>query len=140
MRAFLAAFVGLTAMGCGGSAPPVVPVTGKVQFADGSPVTHGIIEFAPKDGGEAARSAIAADGSFDLKTAARRGAAAGRYRIAVIQVASAEDVNPRQHQAHAKQQRVPAKYRSPETSGLEQAIEAGGAKDLVVRLSNGPRK
>jgi hypothetical protein len=138
--ACLFAMLALMAVGCGGASPPTFPVTGKVLFADGSPVTHGIIEFAPRDGGEAARSTIAADGSFDLKTGTRRGAAPGAYRIAVIQVASAEDVAPRQHQAHAKQLRVPAQYRSPETSGLERTIEAGATKDLVIPLSAGPAK
>ena len=61
---------------CNGS-ETLLPVTGKVVFEDGAPVSFGVIEFVPRGGGAAARSAIDRDGRFTLKTAGRLGAVGG---------------------------------------------------------------
>jgi len=67
----------------------LTPVTGLVVYPDGRPVGHGMIEFAPEGGGPAARSKIAADGRFELKTGDRPGAVPGRHRIVVVQIGAA---------------------------------------------------
>ena len=118
-------------VGCGGEA--LVPVSGKVCYADGTLVTHGVIEFSAKGDGMSARSAIKENGTFELKTGTRSGVAVGTYRVAIVQVASAEDVPPKFH-GHAKVRAVPSKYRRPESSGLEFTIQDRGTNDLTVRL------
>lgn len=120
--------------GCGGGAPPTYPVAGKVLFPDGSPVTHGIIEFNPENG-PVARARIGPDGGFVLRTGDREGAVAGDHRIAIIQAASAEDVSPLKHRHAARF--VPGRFRDPVASGLRRTIPSGGARDLVVRLPPG---
>jgi hypothetical protein len=122
----------LANVGCG-SHPETWPVSGKVQFADGTPVARGVIEFAPADGGSTARAPLGADGSFVLKTGDRAGAVAGLHRVAILQTASAEDIPAHQHK-HAPLRAVPGKYRRFETSGLEHEIPIGGARDIVIRI------
>ncbi|MBM4068092.1 MAG: hypothetical protein FJ271_03995 [Planctomycetes bacterium] len=117
---------------CGDEQPPTFPVSGKVVFQNGVPVTHAIIEFT-RPSGPMARARLAGDGSFALETAGRPGAVAGTHRIAIIPIAIAEDVSPAQHQ-HGPARAIPAKYRRQETSGLERDIPTGGATDIVIRL------
>ncbi len=47
--------LGIFAAGCGSDQVAVWPTRGKVVFTDGSPVTMGLIEFTPIEGGSAAR-------------------------------------------------------------------------------------
>ena len=61
----LAAAVVLMA-GCG-DGPHVVPVEGKVQFADGEPLPFGSVMFQPP-AGKPARGIIQSDGTFEMTT------------------------------------------------------------------------
>jgi hypothetical protein len=83
------AAIGLVAiMGCGSGMPPTYPVTGKVVFKGGGPVTDGRIQFqSAADPGIKALAEINEDGSFSLTTYIReknaRGAPAGPYKVIV---------------------------------------------------------
>jgi hypothetical protein len=62
-------------------------VAGTVIFADGQPVSGGVVEFDPLDpAGRPARGAIGPTGGFTLKSGATTGARPGRYRVAVVHV------------------------------------------------------
>lgn len=133
MTRSLFALGALALAGCGAT---TWPVTGTVVFPDGEPVRSGVVEFAPAEGGPAARGPIAADGSFALATGGRPGALAGKYRVVVVQFAVADGApkHTRPH-AHATVPRaVHGKYRSFETSGLERVVEArdGNVFEIVV--------
>lgn len=84
---------------CNGSGA-LVPVGGKVVFEDGAPVSFGVIEFVPRGGGVAARSAIASDGGFALRTVGRLGAFGGDHDVYVVQPTVAEGVEPHAHRRH----------------------------------------
>jgi hypothetical protein len=61
----------LLATGCqGGKAlPKTYPVSGKVVYSDGTPMTGGLVQFKPKGNAEVTTSgAIAQDGSFTLNS------------------------------------------------------------------------
>jgi hypothetical protein len=81
----------LTLSGCGGG-PTLVPVTGRVQYADGRPVSAASICFTPEKDTpkEAANERIIAtgllalDGSFALRTHPHGdGAMVGAYKVTV---------------------------------------------------------
>ena len=118
----LAAVAG--AAGCGRT-PPLVPVTGRVVFADGEPVATGTIEFRPRGGGPAARSAIDADGRFVLTTAGRRGAVAGEHDVFVLQFTVMEGVEPHVHRgstAASPRRRVHERHAQTGRSGLTATV------------------
>ena len=74
------------AAGCGG--PKLVPVKGRVVFADGRPVTAASVSFTPDTAkgneGILATGLLAEDGSFTLRTYPHGdGAMVGSYRVTV---------------------------------------------------------
>src|SRR5687768_11954197 len=120
---FLAGFtLAVLTLGCN-NGPRTYPVSGTVVFSNGKPATFGIIEFTPVDSGPGARAAIAADGSFTLKTGDHDGAVAGKHRIAIIQLFARDGVDPKaRHHMHASRL-VHAKHARFETSELERTVE-----------------
>lgn len=81
-------------IGCSSSGQSQLPVqatqatNGQVKYDDGSPVTAGLVEFSPLDGGLPARASIGSDGRFSLSTiqdngSITSGAKAGKYRVTV---------------------------------------------------------
>ncbi|MEQ8847722.1 hypothetical protein [Botrimarina sp.] len=89
-HAGLAALALAAVTGCGGS--PTAQVSGRVEYADGSPITGAVrtISFRPTDDTfaeqrRAAQGQIAEDGSFEMYT--RRpgdGVYKGKYKVTVI--------------------------------------------------------
>src|SRR5215813_7535464 len=70
------------ASGCGG--PTLFPVSGKVTYKDGKPVTAGFVIFEPLSQKISARGEIQADGSFQLGTHRDNdGAMEGDYKVLV---------------------------------------------------------
>src|SRR5262249_150116 len=66
--------------GCGGET--VFPVSGKVTYKDGTPVTDGLVIFEPVSQKSSARGEIRADGSFQLGTYKDTdGALEGDYKV-----------------------------------------------------------
>ncbi len=135
----LAAAVAAALPGCG-SDPPTYPAGGRVVFTDGSPVKTGAVEFAPADGGPAARAAIGKDGRFTLATGARPGGVAGPHRIAVVQLVLLEGVSPKDRAAHSRERAwkvVDRKYARFDTSGLTREVVSGAENDFVIEVEDG---
>jgi hypothetical protein len=112
MLTTLALLVGVA--GCGSGR---YPVTGRVLYKDGSPVTEGTVigEAAEGDRKVMAQGAVQPDGSFSWGTERPGdGAWPGKYRVVVVARALGE--------AEAAKGMLPAidpKYSNPQTSGIE---------------------
>jgi hypothetical protein len=121
--------------GCSRAAP-LVPVTGRVVFPDGAPVTFGTIEFALRSGGPPARSAIDAEGRFALQTAGRAGARSGEHTVIVVQLAVAEGVEPHTHKApHTAPRRVSPRHAQAGRSGLSALVKPDTPNDLLITVT-----
>lgn len=89
-RVGLGLLVALTAagFGCDGQTKnKIVPVEGKIAFADGTPLPAGTqVIFNPTDGGVGTTSGTTtADGSFAMKhVTGRTGAEEGKYQVALL--------------------------------------------------------
>jgi hypothetical protein len=80
----MAALLVAAAAGCGGPKKKVVPVEGRIVFADGQPLPPGTrLIFNPVEGGAAAATAVtAADGSFKVThISGAGGTEPGRYTV-----------------------------------------------------------
>lgn len=80
--------VGLLCLGCASSAPPLVPVSGKVTVAD-QVVTAGTVSYRPdsEKGNtslEQPAGIIQPDGTYQLMTGNQVGAAPGWYRVLIM--------------------------------------------------------
>ena len=74
-------------LGCSSDRVPTYPVQGVVEFADGTPVRTGHVEFESVDHGTTASGRIEDDGSFVLGTyTTDDGAAPGDQRVLVLQI------------------------------------------------------
>jgi hypothetical protein len=118
-------------VGCGSK---LYPVRGKVTFADGSPVTEGMVVFesVDKEPALAARGQIQADGTFELSThQAGDGAPAGKYRVLVAPKydANAVDKKPRQPAP------FDVRYTDFKTSRLEFEVTASGPNDFAIYVA-----
>jgi hypothetical protein len=122
--------------GCGGgTGPRMVPVSGKVLFADGGVVRSGTVELTSADHQFTARGRIGTDGSFRLGTVSSDdGAVVGKHRAIVTQLVPVEDVASSNHAPHGL---VHEKYADYATSGLTVEIPANGTRDLVITVSQG---
>ncbi|QEG35213.1 hypothetical protein [Bythopirellula goksoeyrii] len=96
---FCACFLSLLLLsGCGDSRPSTFPVVGTVEFADGTPVRFGVIEFIPEKSGPSARGKIDQQGRFVLGTFTNDdGAVAGRHGVVIVQHFSSGAVPPGDH-------------------------------------------
>lgn len=116
-------------MGCGGrGAPPgTIRVTGSVTHA-GQPLPDGSLHFAPVGhrGGAAVRIA---KGRFQAHLAP------GRYRVAVISTEGREQIDPKTGGPVPGKSRVPERYLSADTSGLEVLVDES---HRVLTLAIGP--
>jgi hypothetical protein len=105
--------------GCGNG---LWPVSGRVAFADGSPLDAGIVICEMRDGKKTvlARGSIQPDGTFQLGTEKPGdGAKPGKYRVLVV---------PR-GRTQAEENSLPPiidrKFEKFETSGIEFEVKAG---------------
>jgi hypothetical protein len=111
-------------------------VTGKVTFADGQPVTAGIVEFNSVEHKVAARGRIDSDGSFRLSTYGDGdGAIAGKHLVTIAQPILADRplVQPHQHQGRLS--KVHSRYADPNTSGLEFVVQTRGLNDFEIEVA-----
>jgi len=102
-------------VGCGSGQEATL--TGVVSY-QGKPLSYALINFHHQDGGPMAYTMTEADGSYTVLTGSRPGLAAGKYRLAI---------------EPADKMKLPDKYRSIETSGLECVVEKG-ANQFDMRL------
>jgi hypothetical protein len=133
-RALTFALLLLSAVGCGSR---LYPVRGKVTYADGKPVTEGMVVFESKDQANriTARGEIRADGSYELSTyQPGDGALPGKYQVLV---APKSDPN-----AVDKPSRPPPfdlRYAEFKTSGLEFEVTAAGPNDFPIKVDKKSR-
>lgn len=142
----------LALAGCGPGMPPTHPVSGKVVFTDGAPVTSGVVEFESLDQPFNARGAIGPDGSFRLQTRERDGAIVGRHRAIVIQPLAggigtfaaqdeASQQTPHRHADHDHEAHIAAEpagvarhYADYRTSKLEFEVRPDGANEFTIQV------
>lgn len=121
-------FVVAAAQGCGGDG--LAPVTGVVLFTDGTPLTTGVIEFAPNDGGPTAKSSLDEEGRFTLHTGDRPGAVPATHLIAVMMLLPPDTAAAATKHSHPI--RTPhARYRRFDTSGLERTVVADEPNEFL---------
>jgi hypothetical protein len=113
---------GILASGCAKRTEPVYPVSGQVLLA-GQPLAEALVVFHPID--QTRRSLPAytdTSGRFRLTThQPGDGAAAGAYAVTIEY---RDLVQEGDEQSRAGQNRLPARYGQPETSGLRCEIIA----------------
>jgi hypothetical protein len=117
--------------GCGGTNP----VSGKVTFDDGAPLTGGMLIFESKGREPAvtARAEIQPDGSYRLGThKLGDGAPAGVYRVLV---SPPPPQDPRDRFAPPPFEK---RYTDFSTSGLELKIKSGN-NELPIQLKRSPK-
>jgi hypothetical protein len=130
-------FLLLTLAACGGNkVGHVVPVSGKVINADGSPLKDGSVAFFPnKDKGNTstheAGGTINADGTYEAYTKGSKGVPPGHYKVTVMAQSIADSTTPTKAKVL-----VPEKFTKRETTTLLiEVVEspAAGAYDLKLK-------
>jgi hypothetical protein len=134
-RLLAVALVLLFTAGCG---PRLYPVRGKVTYADGKPVTEGMVVFESKDEENriTARGEIQADGNYELSTyRPGDGVLAGRYRVLVAPKSDPNAVDkPRQPPPP-----FDLRYADFRTSGLEFEVSAAGPNEFSIKVDKKSR-
>lgn len=115
--------------GCGGGGG-TYPVSGKIVFADGQPVTAGLITFEPVDtkDGWAASGPIESDGSFEVATTDKlNGAKPGKYRVVITPPEGEGDEVEGEGEGETRVVLPPAnidpKFQTVETTSLEAEVK-----------------
>ena len=106
-------------------------VKGKVVFADGKPLTGGVVHFVPKKGSsDQAVGEIESDGSFQLTTRKLGdGAAPGEYKVYI------DPVSPRMlSDKSVKPVPIPPKFKDEDKSGIVVVIKAEAVNLDPIRL------
>ncbi len=115
--------VSVTMLGCGARFD--ANVKGVVTL-DGKPIGPGVVIFAPASGEEnPATGAIQTDGSYFLKTMNDRGLRPGSYKVAVQIHEIPTDRAYGERDMRPIKFRIPEKYTTIETSGLQYEVEDG---------------
>jgi hypothetical protein len=124
----------LAAAGCGTGR---YPVSGRVTYEDGSPLTEGTVVGETADGGEKvmAQGDVRPDGTFDWGTVKPGdGARPGKYRVAVLPRALGDSET-----AQGMQPAVDGKYTNYETSGITFEVKEGD-NELKITVTRPKRK
>src|SRR5262249_22238436 len=101
----LVSLVLLGVSGCGGET--LFPVSGKVTYKDGKPVTAGLVIFEPVGQRISARGEIQPDGSFQLGTYRDKdGAMEGEYKVLIAPPPLPEEGKRRRSPVHPKYQNL----------------------------------
>ena len=130
----LGGFLAAGAAGCGKDADKRFTVEGKVLFGD-QPLKAGYITFYPDPAqGNASKEVpsgkIDAQGTYEIWTGTKKGAAPGRYKVAVTAADQIDPKNP-----YFTKWLIPERYIDPKTSKLTvEVVEqpAAGAYDFKL--------
>lgn len=142
-------------LGCGQNGPDIgaVTATGTVTYR-GAPVEGAQVAFLPDGSGRAAAATTDSSGRFSLNTAgAGDGAVPGSYKVIVTKtsapaaVAADASMTPEERDAAARaamergetkppEDLLPAKYKSPATSGLTATIAQGEKNEFSFELKD----
>ena len=130
---FCLALVGFfTLRGCDDGRVPTYPVSGRVVFADGTPVRLGVVELESVEHGTTSQGTIRQDGTFVLGThTSNDGAPAGTLAAIVVQIIINDGTVT--HTIDHGRPVAPA-YGNYRTSGLEVVIEAIEQNEIEIRL------
>lgn len=117
-------------LGCNKSKTSVYPVSGEVVFANGTPLTGGVVELRSIDSDANARGFIEEDGTFELTTyKSGDGAVQGEYQVLVQPpLPQTRDVDELNRRGLLKSD-IDPKYQKYETSGLSFKVTADGSKN-----------
>ncbi len=127
----LGALIVLSPLGCGDGKPNSVSVSGKVVYANGKPLTTGMIVFNPlEEGEEAPMAAIQQDGTFGFSQDG--GIPPGEYRVSLAQ--SEEEMASAEKVPGASSFPVPKKYLQAETSGWTASVKKSGAEPFTFTI------
>jgi hypothetical protein len=108
-----------------------------VVHLDGKPIGPGVVVFAPIDGKDnPATGAIQSDGSYFMKTMRERGLRPGNYKVAVQIHEIPTDLAYGERDMRPIKFRIPEKYTTVETSGLEFDVE-DGSNTIDIPLTSG---
>lgn len=128
----LVAAAGVFGTGCGKPLPEgMVRVSGTITY-DRSPLPEGTINFARTDGPGSATGRIEPDGRFTVITVP------GDYKVAVVSKEGGDRVDEKGSVIVAKR-RIPERYESILTSGLEATVTPRGDR-LSINLEKTPEK
>lgn len=121
----------LLLMGCSDKLP-TYPVSGKVQFPDGSPVRVGTVELKSREQGVQARGTIATDGTFTLTTYEEDdGAVEGTHDAVVVQMIVTEDLAGHPPTTLGV---VDRRFGSYATSGLSAVVKRDQENRVVLQV------
>jgi hypothetical protein len=116
----LASLLALSPLGCGDGVPDNVPISGKVVYANGKPLTTGMIVFNPvAEGEEAPMAEIQQDGTFEFSEDG--GIPPGEYRVALAP--SEEEMAEAEEEPAAFSFPAPQKYLQADTSGWTASVK-----------------
>ena len=119
-------------LGCNAGDQGLVQVSGKVVFADGTPLDHGILQLKHRETGVVVKGEVGRDGAFSLSTSAPGdGIAPGSYEAAIVQIILTDILAFEEHQ-HAK--RLDPKYARFDSSGLQFEIPADSDHELRIEV------
>lgn len=131
---FLSGCCALGLVGCGSGGPGTYPVSGRVTFADGSPLTKGVVVFASPSGN--ARGSLDEEGRYVLGTVTTTdGAAAGSYRIFLAgPIFEDSKGNATEYSENLEQSEalVDVKFSDPTNSGLTCEVTGRTTFDFTV--------
>lgn len=128
MRRAVAGVLLLAAGGCGG--PTTFPVSGRVHFADGTPLPIGRVTVR-LPGGLGASGWLHADGTFDLGTqTATDGLPPGTYPVAIDNAVTPPPAGYAPN--FVSKPLIHPKYANPDTSGLVFEVPATRVWDITV--------
>jgi len=122
--------------------PQTVPVKGRITLG-GQPLAGATISFQPDGKGNGASGISDDSGGYALSTfAAKDGAVAGKYKVAVTKMdgaPSGKDMNesgyaPPTASSPPPKSLVPAQYADPAKSGLTAEVTAGAANSFDFDL------
>ncbi len=126
----------VAAAGCGSSHPPTVRVSGRITY-EGKPLEAGEVAFQPTlapDGAllRPAVGPIGPDGTYVLSTFAHGdGIVPGEYAVVVTSYLGDPLVEELDPSPPPRPSRIPLKYASPATSGLQATIPANARGRLT---------
>jgi hypothetical protein len=123
-------WIALLVVFAGCSRSELVPLTGKLTL-DGAPLPTAIITFSNTTDGPSGYGSVEPDGDYFAKTGSQAGLMPGDYRISVV--AHEPEVVTNRSIEKVPKTITPARYASPETSGLRYTLtSAGGAFDIAL--------
>lgn len=120
-----------TLSGCGDSGPRTYPAGGVVKLANGQAVARATVSFVSPQG-DVASAATNEDGEFKLGTFEEGdGALPGKHRVAVVpKMVRGGD------SASSPQLKVPQRYFSADTSGLEFEVKTDGENNFEIVIQD----